>query len=124
MMMVGWEYASSAGMGGNDDGSSNAIGMGGGQQRHQRHANFQYGNRRMLVEEALRTMSAVLPPRNPHGGGNTVAVAGGNAALNNVPGLNSRMNNERGSSAGTRLALDDNATRRRSGEEGASILSR
>ena len=62
MRLVGWEYAPSIadGMGSSAVGSDN-----GGQQQQQqhRHANFQYSNRRVLVEEALRTVSMVIPPR-------------------------------------------------------------
>jgi len=54
--LVGWNYATSA------DSLSGASSTGYAQQ-YQRHANFHYGNRRLLVEEALRTVSAVIPPR-------------------------------------------------------------
>ena len=60
MRLVGWEYTSS---------SVNYVirsaegGDNGGQQQQQRHANFQYSNRRVMVEEALRTVSMVIPPR-------------------------------------------------------------
>jgi hypothetical protein len=55
MRLVGWDYDSFA------DASSEAPTTGFGQQ-YQRHANFHYGNRRLLVEEALRTVSVVIPP--------------------------------------------------------------
>ena len=79
MMLSGWEYSAHDGsVGGtsmNDNSNHvNNNNEGGRQQQrhnHQRHANFQYGNRRLLVEEALRTVSMVLPPRN------TAAVEGG-----------------------------------------------
>lgn len=53
MLLAGWEYVPTA---------SNAN-VQHQHQGYQRHANFQYGNRRLLVEEALRTASMVLPPR-------------------------------------------------------------
>jgi hypothetical protein len=56
MRFVGWDYDSFA------DASSEAPTTGFG-QNYQRHANFHYGNRRLLVEEALRTVSVVIPPR-------------------------------------------------------------
>jgi len=63
MRLVGWEYASSSVTG---SGSAEGGDNGGQQQQQQqqhRHANFQYANRRLLVEEALRTVSMVVPPR-------------------------------------------------------------
>jgi len=59
MRLVGWEYASSSVF----TGGSAEDGDSGGQQQQHRHANFQYANRRLLVEEALRTVSLVIPPR-------------------------------------------------------------
>jgi hypothetical protein len=56
MQLVGWNYATLA------DSSSDGLATSFGQQYH-RHANFHYGNRRLLVEEALRTVSSVIPPR-------------------------------------------------------------
>ena len=53
MALAGWEYVPAVDTGGG--GSSH--------ERYQRHTNFHYGHRRLLVEEALRTMRAVLPPR-------------------------------------------------------------
>lgn len=58
--MIGWEYASVSdvqGSSGSDGESRNLL------TPYQRHANFQYGNRRLLVEEGLRTMATILPPR-------------------------------------------------------------
>lgn len=55
MRLVGWDYASFA-----DTSEPAVTGFG---QQYQRHANFHYGNRRLLVEEALRTVSSVIPPR-------------------------------------------------------------
>ena len=93
MRLIGWEYASSrdllepSSFGGvtGSDGVGGGVGVGGGgnvdstslanngnysgssamqqHHNHQRHVNFQYGNRRLMVEEALRTMAVVLPPR-------------------------------------------------------------
>lgn len=59
MRLVGWDYASIAE-------SSTEPSTDSGQQYH-RHANFHYGNRRLLVEEALRTVSAIIPPRDVGG---------------------------------------------------------
>ena len=72
MRLAGWEYAPSSVTGG---GSSVEGGDNRGQQRQQqqqhRHANFQYANRRLLVEEALRTVSMVAPPRRSNNGATT-----------------------------------------------------
>lgn len=57
--MIGWEYASVNNIQGNSEGDSLSI-----IPTNQRHANFQYGNRRLMVEEGLRTIAAVLPPRS------------------------------------------------------------
>ena len=54
--LIGWEYASIT------DGQSSSS-LSGVINPFQRHANFQYANRRLMVEEALRTMAAILPPR-------------------------------------------------------------
>lgn len=60
--LIGWEYAQLSGVqASSDDG-----------EPYQRHANFQYGNRRLMVEEGLRTVSAVLPPAR-----NTIAQQDG-----------------------------------------------
>lgn len=55
MRLVGWDYAT-------PDYSANSVLESLG-QTYQRHANFHYGNRRLMVEEALRTVSAVIPRR-------------------------------------------------------------
>ena len=57
--MIGWEYASVNDIQGSSDGESLSI-----LPPNQRHANFQYGNRRLMVEEGLRTMATILPPRS------------------------------------------------------------
>eukprot|EP00986_Skeletonema_menzelii_P007775 scaffold3096_cov138-Skeletonema_menzelii.AAC.2 len=59
--MIGWEYASvnNVFQGNSSEGDSLSI-----LPQNQRHANFQYGNRRLMVEEGLRTMAAILPPRS------------------------------------------------------------
>lgn len=57
--VIGWEYASVNDIQGNSEGESLSI-----ISTNQRHANFQYGNRRLMVEEGLRTMAAILPPRS------------------------------------------------------------
>lgn len=54
--LIGWEYASIT------DGQSSSS-LSGIINPFQRHANFQYANRRLMVEEGLRTMAAILPPR-------------------------------------------------------------
>jgi hypothetical protein len=60
---------------------------------HQRHANFQYGHRRLLVEEALRAASLILPPR-PNNAGSS-GNAGGNAIVTvNSPRPTNRRINE------------------------------
>ena len=56
MQLAGWDYASFADF--PSGASQDAI------QQYHRHANYHYGNRRLLVEEALRTVSAVVPPRD------------------------------------------------------------
>ncbi|KAL7433825.1 hypothetical protein ACHAXM_003757 [Skeletonema potamos] len=58
--MIGWEYASVTDVQGS---SSDVESMSILTPYYQRHANFQYGNRRLLVEEGLRTMASILPPR-------------------------------------------------------------
>jgi hypothetical protein len=55
--LIGWEYASIT-----TDGQSSSS-LSGSLNPFQRHANFQYANRRLMVEEGLRTMAAILPPR-------------------------------------------------------------
>ena len=55
--LIGWEYASIT-----DCQSSSSLSSG-ILNPFQRHANFQYANRRLMVEEGLRTMAAILPPR-------------------------------------------------------------
>ena len=63
---------------------------------HQRHANFQYGHRRLLVEEALRAASLILPPR-PNNAGSSVD-AGGTAVdtVNSPQRANRRINRRPG----------------------------
>ncbi|KAL7547121.1 hypothetical protein ACHAWF_010449 [Thalassiosira exigua] len=61
--LSGWEYAPAEALTLRDAGESAVV------PPYQRHANFQYGNRRLLVEEALRTASMVLPPRGSTGAG-------------------------------------------------------
>ncbi len=81
MRLCGWEYASvhdfeeyigrgnASTIGGNTGhGSLGGAHDFGGMQQYQRHANFQYGNRRLMVEEFLRTVSAVAPPRREGNG--------------------------------------------------------
>ena len=58
---------------------------------HQRHANFQYGNRRLLVEEALRAATLILPPRTHVGGG----AIGNAVAVVDTPHRSNRRINER-----------------------------
>ncbi|EED93295.1 predicted protein [Thalassiosira pseudonana CCMP1335] len=83
MRLLGWEYASVTDPSSTDgialSGTNSTLTENGGQQ-YQRHVNFQYGNRRHMVEEALRTVSAAIPPRstnivldNNEVGGNTNA---------------------------------------------------
>ena len=67
---AGWEYAPAVG----DDGSP-APPFGRGFVReacraapHRRHVNYQYGIRRLMVEEGLRTARAVLPDSSAGGG--------------------------------------------------------
>ncbi|KAL3781016.1 hypothetical protein HJC23_007912 [Cyclotella cryptica] len=64
MRLIGLDYAPCA-----DSSLSSSFTDFGG--NFHRHANFHYGNRRLLVEEALRTASAVIPPR----GNETTAFA-------------------------------------------------
>ena len=54
--MIGWEYSSVTDVQGSSESPSILT-------PYQRHANFQYGNRRLLVEEGLRTVATILPPR-------------------------------------------------------------
>lgn len=74
MKLCGWEYCSVASPKNNDTNiESGDYDKQVQQQQYQRHANFQYGNRRLLVEEALRTVAVVLPPRSA---GTTMDTAG------------------------------------------------
>ncbi|KAL7528719.1 hypothetical protein ACHAXR_003050 [Thalassiosira sp. AJA248-18] len=113
MVLAGWEYASVANPssdGGNrhpnDHQSSPAALQGGsvGGERYQRHANFQYGNRRLLVEEALRTVSTILPPRVSDradgGGGARGSVAGSRATVVGAPRARLRINERGGNGVG------------------------
>mmetsp|Transcript_15265 Transcript_15265/g.30616 ORF Transcript_15265/g.30616 Transcript_15265/m.30616 type:complete len:531 (-) Transcript_15265:240-1832(-) len=81
MKLCGWEYASvhdfeeyigrgnSSIVGGNTgQGNLGSVFDFSGMQQYQRHANFQYGNRRLMVEEFLRTVSVVAPPRREGNG--------------------------------------------------------
>lgn len=77
MQLVGWDYASFA-----DSLSDASPGVG---QQYRRHANYHYGNRRLLVEEALRTVSAVVPPRD---GGAAVALTTRRQTRSNNQGNN------------------------------------
>jgi hypothetical protein len=78
MRMAGWDYC-------RVDPSSSALELGeppshdGESSHHQRHANFQYGHRRLMVEEALRAATMILPPRTYNAG-----FGGGGAASNAV----------------------------------------
>ena len=95
---AGWEYAPSVGLGsgisaaaaassvgsGNSGGISGAsVPFGRGFVReadaaapHRRHANFQYGIRRLMVEEGLRTARAMLPDSSTAGGGGDAHLRG------------------------------------------------
>ena len=57
MRVAGWEYC-------RDDPTSSLelVQPHDGGHVYQRHANFQYGHRRVMVEEALRAASLILPP--------------------------------------------------------------
>lgn len=105
MALAGWEYGAVDGPGGDD---------GGGGLRHRRHANFQYAHRRLLVEEALRTASAVLPPRT----GGTLWEGGdgggGTSAAGTVPrgGGNRVVDDGRGTRNGSDVGGVDGAGRR------------
>ena len=61
---------------------------------HQRHANFQYGYRRLLVEEALRAASMILPPR-AHNAGSTGGAVGNAVVTVDTPHRANRTINER-----------------------------
>ena len=56
--MIGMEYASVNDIHYSDSASQSILAP------SQRHVNFQYGNRRLMVEEGLRTMATILPPRS------------------------------------------------------------
>eukprot|EP00578_Thalassiosira_sp_NH16_P006849 CAMPEP_0181115280 /NCGR_PEP_ID=MMETSP1071-20121207/21347_1 /TAXON_ID=35127 /ORGANISM="Thalassiosira sp., Strain NH16" /LENGTH=522 /DNA_ID=CAMNT_0023199475 /DNA_START=13 /DNA_END=1581 /DNA_ORIENTATION=- len=132
LRLAGWEYAPEPG--GGDGGS---IG-----QRYQRHANFQYGNRRLLVEEGLRTVSMILPPRRIDGdNGDNLGGFGRGAGAATVDvgghprsGATGRASNggEAEQGSGTRMpAADGDSLTRRTGERehggpsrGGGILSR
>ena len=86
MQIAGWEFSSSGdGLNDNndDDGSNMVVNNSGQQQqqqqqqRYQRHANYQYGNRRLLIEEALRTASMIIPPRGNNAEFTTAGDEGG-----------------------------------------------
>jgi len=115
MQIAGWEYVSSSD-GLNDDDGSNS----GQQQQYQRHVNYQYGTRRLLVEEALRTASMIIPPRRNNAGFTFAGDGGGsedNVGTNipvrgqpNVPPrVRSRING-RGMERENALVARDNST--------------
>ena len=85
MKLVGWEYATAADDNDNND-NRQATNSKDGQSSHQRHANFQYGNRRLMVEEAIRAVSMVVPPRttafNNDSNDNDTGTTGNNTQLN------------------------------------------
>ena len=95
MKLVGWEYAAAANTADND---GQATASNNGQSRHQRHANFQYGNRRLMVEEALRTVSMVVPPRtatavnNDNNNDNDTGIMAENNARQENSNADYRMN--------------------------------
>ena len=67
-----------------------------GESFHQRHANFQYGHRRLLVEEALRAASLILPPR-PNNAGSSDNAGGTAVVTGNSPQrVNRRINGRSG----------------------------
>jgi hypothetical protein len=93
MRMAGWDYC-------RIDPSSSALELGeppshDGESSHhyQRHANFQYGHRRLMVEEALRAATMILPPRTYNAGfGGAAAAATGNAVVETPLSTNGRSN--------------------------------
>ncbi|KAL3782109.1 hypothetical protein ACHAW5_007274 [Stephanodiscus triporus] len=63
---------------------------------HQRHANFQYGHRRLLVEEALHAASLILPPRTNNAGSSGGSVGNVVVAADTPRGANRRINERPG----------------------------
>jgi hypothetical protein len=111
MRVAGWEYSrdpSSSALFSPRDGSNNNNNIisyddygeavehqqSHGGSFHQRHANFQYGNRRLLVEEALRAASLILPPRT-HNAGSAGGAVGNAVAAVDTPHRANRGINER-----------------------------
>merc|ERR1711862_673905 len=92
MMLSGWEYASSVSSSDRPVVSSLTQSRF-GRDRHRRHANFQYANRRLLVEEGLRTVSAILPPRDSAGSVG-VEVQNTNRSLNDSANRDETRNEE------------------------------
>ena len=91
MRMAGWDYC-------RVDPSSSALEFGEppphdgeSSYHHQRHANFQYGHRRLMVEEALRAATMILPPRT-YNAGFGGAAATGNAVVETPHSTNGRSN--------------------------------
>ena len=63
---------------------------------HQRHVNFQYGHRRLLVEEALRAASLILPPRPNNAGSSVNADGTAVVTINSPQRANRRINGRPG----------------------------
>jgi hypothetical protein len=116
MRMAGWEYyhdtfssviLSTRNGGGDGDNSNSVISYDNygevvehhqpqGGCFHQRHANFQYGHRRLLVEEALHAASLILPPRTNNAGSSGGSVGNVVVAADTPRGANRRINERPG----------------------------
>ncbi|KAL3758115.1 hypothetical protein ACHAWU_004196 [Discostella pseudostelligera] len=133
MLLAGWEYCHldtiSVDANHDDDDGGGGIGEESHHhhQNHQRHVNFQYAHRRLVVEEGLRAVSMILPPALPShlrigdgtvGGNSATAatVAGNNHRADGAVGAATEgRQHGTGSDSTERAVDDDNTSRRRSG---------
>ena len=123
MQLAGWEFCNVNNPAGHDSGDG---GFGEGSHNHQRHVNFQYAHRRLLVEEGLRAVSMIIPPPLPsqlrlgNGGSNNATVIEDNARTVGLAGdredvaMHPYNAGGMGSNSTERL-IDGNNARRRSG---------